>query len=84
MEERLERAPPPCRIASNDVLSQNEKPWLALRSAGECVGAGTDAGAGAGGSWLSEGKISCARKMPAQSASMKMYLRQANGTGLRE
>lgn len=32
-EDRLERPPPPCWLASSRVRSQSEKPWLALRCA---------------------------------------------------
>jgi hypothetical protein len=50
------------------------------------TGASADAGTGADGFWLSEGKVSCARKTPAraQSARMKTHIRPAKDIRLHE
>ena len=50
------------------------------------TGASADAGMGADGSWLSEGKICCARRTPAraQSARMKTHIRPAKEIRLHE
>jgi hypothetical protein len=50
------------------------------------TGANADAGRGADGSWLSEGRVCCARRTPAraQSAMMKTHIRPTKEIRLHE